>query len=103
MARKPGGAASAATAAPANDDIGEAKRLEMYRLQVTIRQAEQRANDLFFANLIKGTSHLSLGQGSDRRGRRGGDEAGRPQLLHLPRATPTPWPAACRWRRCWAS
>ena len=45
-----------------NDDIGEAKRLEMYRLQVTIREAEHRANDLFFQNMIKGTSHLSLGQ-----------------------------------------
>jgi pyruvate dehydrogenase E1 component alpha subunit len=64
MAKKPGRAAAAAPVAPAaaNDDIGEAKRLEMYRLQVTIREAEQRANDLFFQNLIKGTSHLSLGQ-----------------------------------------
>jgi TPP-dependent pyruvate/acetoin dehydrogenase alpha subunit len=59
MARKP---ARAPGALKANDDIGEAKRLEMYRLQATIRQAEQRANDLFFENLIKGTSHLSLGQ-----------------------------------------
>jgi TPP-dependent pyruvate/acetoin dehydrogenase alpha subunit len=62
MARKPGRAAAAARPTPANDDIGEDKRLEMYRLQVTIREAEQRANDLFFQNLIKGTSHLSLGQ-----------------------------------------
>jgi pyruvate dehydrogenase E1 component alpha subunit len=68
MARKPGPSAAVQTAAKgksapaANDDIGEAKRLEMYRLQVTIREAEQRANDLFFQNLIKGTSHLSLGQ-----------------------------------------
>jgi acetoin:2,6-dichlorophenolindophenol oxidoreductase subunit alpha len=38
------------------------KRLEMYRLMVLLRQAEQRANDLFLQNLIKGTSHLSLGQ-----------------------------------------
>jgi pyruvate dehydrogenase E1 component alpha subunit len=45
-----------------NDDIGEAKRLEMYRLQVEIREAEQRAFDLFLQNLVKGTSHLSLGQ-----------------------------------------
>jgi len=45
-----------------NDDIGEAKRLEIYRLQKVIRDAEQRANDLFFQNLIKGTSHLSIGQ-----------------------------------------
>jgi pyruvate dehydrogenase E1 component alpha subunit len=45
-----------------NDDIGEEKRLRLYRLQVEIRQAEQRAFDLFLQNLVKGTSHLSLGQ-----------------------------------------
>ncbi len=45
-----------------NDDIGEAKRLTMYRLQVEIRESEQRAFDLFLQNLVKGTSHLSLGQ-----------------------------------------
>jgi acetoin:2,6-dichlorophenolindophenol oxidoreductase subunit alpha len=45
-----------------NDDIGEQKRLELYRLQVVIREAEQRAFDLFLQNLVKGTSHLSLGQ-----------------------------------------
>ena len=52
----------AAGGAGVNDDIGEAKRLEMYRLQVVIREAEQRAFDLFLQNLVKGTSHLSLGQ-----------------------------------------
>ena len=55
-----------ATAAPPvalrNDDIGEAVRLELFRLQFAIRQAEQRAYDLFLQNLVKGTSHLSLGQ-----------------------------------------
>ncbi len=45
-----------------NDDIGEKKRLELYRTQVVIREAEQRAFDLFLQNLVKGTSHLSLGQ-----------------------------------------
>ena len=45
-----------------NDDIGEATRLELYRSQVNIREAEQRAYDLFLQNLVKGTSHLSLGQ-----------------------------------------
>jgi TPP-dependent pyruvate/acetoin dehydrogenase alpha subunit len=45
-----------------NDDIGEDKRLELYRTQVVIRDAEQRAYDLFLQNLVKGTSHLSLGQ-----------------------------------------
>ena len=54
MARKP--------ARAPNDDIGEDTRLELYRSQVTIREAEQRAFDLFLQNLVKGTSHLSLGQ-----------------------------------------
>ena len=45
-----------------NDDIGEEKRLTMYRLQLEVRHLEQRAHDLFFQNLIKGTSHLAIGQ-----------------------------------------
>jgi pyruvate dehydrogenase E1 component alpha subunit len=54
--------AKTAQAPGVNDDIGEATRLELYRLQVVIREAEQRAFDLFLQNLVKGTSHLSLGQ-----------------------------------------
>jgi pyruvate dehydrogenase E1 component alpha subunit len=54
---------AAAGASPGiNDDIGEQKRLEMYRTQVVIREAETRAYELFLQNLVKGTSHLSLGQ-----------------------------------------
>jgi TPP-dependent pyruvate/acetoin dehydrogenase alpha subunit len=45
-----------------NDDIGEQMRLTLYRMQVEIRESEQRAFDLFLQNLVKGTSHLSLGQ-----------------------------------------
>ena len=45
-----------------NDDIGEELRLRLYRTQVEIRLAEQRAYDLFLQNLVKGTSHLSIGQ-----------------------------------------
>src|SRR5690348_3204703 len=45
-----------------NDDIGEEQRLRMFRMQVEIRESEQRAYDLFLQNLVKGTSHLSLGQ-----------------------------------------
>ena len=45
-----------------NDDIGEEIRLRLYRIQVEIREAEQRAFDLFLQNLVKGTSHLALGQ-----------------------------------------
>lgn len=56
----------ATTSAPpkrqSGNEIGEATRLELYRLQVLLRDAEQRAYDLFLQNLVKGTSHLSLGQ-----------------------------------------
>src|SRR5258707_1572440 len=45
-----------------NDDIGEPKRLDLYRSQVRLREAEQRAFDLFLQNLVKGTTHLALGQ-----------------------------------------
>src|ERR1700746_1307434 len=45
-----------------NDDIGEEGRLRMFRMQVESREPEQRAFDLFLQNLVKGTSHLSLGQ-----------------------------------------
>jgi TPP-dependent pyruvate/acetoin dehydrogenase alpha subunit len=52
---------SLSTPAP-HDDIGAELRLRLYRLQVVIRESEQRAYDLFLQNLVKGTSHLSLGQ-----------------------------------------
>ena len=38
------------------------RALELYRLQLEIRYCEKRAYDLFLQNLVKGTSHLSLGQ-----------------------------------------
>ena len=47
--------------APA-EDIGRDVRLDLYRLQLELRYCEKRAYDLFLQNLIKGTSHLSLGQ-----------------------------------------
>src|SRR5256714_3080630 len=43
-------------------DIGRETRMELYRLQLELRYCEKRAYDLFLQNLIKGTSHLSLGQ-----------------------------------------
>ena len=45
-----------------NDDIGETTRLELWRSLLEIRHLEQRAYDLFLQNLVKGTSHLALGQ-----------------------------------------
>src|SRR5215471_4914796 len=43
-----------------NDDIGEEMRLRLYRIQFELREAEQRAFDLFLQNLVKGTSDLSF-------------------------------------------
>jgi TPP-dependent pyruvate/acetoin dehydrogenase alpha subunit len=43
-------------------DIGQETRMELYRQQLELRYCEKRAYDLFLQNLIKGTSHLSLGQ-----------------------------------------
>ena len=45
-----------------NDEVGEEVRLRLFRSQFLIRKAEQRAYDLFLQNLVKGTSHLSIGQ-----------------------------------------
>ncbi len=42
-------------------DISEDERLWMYRKLQEIRQFSKRAHDLFLQNLVKGTTHLSLG------------------------------------------
>jgi len=54
--------ATAVASSLANDDIGEARRLELYTTQLECRGVEQKAHDLFLQNLIKGTSHLGIGQ-----------------------------------------
>ncbi len=94
---------SPATGAGLNDDIGEEKRLELYRTQVVIREAEQRAFDLFLQNLVKGTSHLSLGQEAVAAGFAGRHEEGRLELLHLSRSRPYARARRAASRRCWAS
>src|ERR671918_3068591 len=43
-------------------ELDERARLDMYRKICEIRLFEQRAYDLFLQNLVRGTSHLSLGQ-----------------------------------------
>ena len=45
-----------------NDDIGESSRLELWKQLLTLRLVEKKAYDLFLQNLIKGTSHLAIGQ-----------------------------------------
>jgi len=52
----------ASEAARPTEDIDERTRLSLYRLLLEIRSVEKRAYDLFLQNLVKGTSHLSLGQ-----------------------------------------
>lgn len=52
---------SAAAPDLANDDIGEEKRLRLYRLQLESRLFERRVRDLFLENLVKGTMHLADG------------------------------------------
>src|ERR1700733_5423069 len=47
---------------PASESIDAATRLALYRSQLQIRLVEKRAYDLFLQNLIKGTSHLAIGQ-----------------------------------------
>ncbi|MFE2088629.1 thiamine pyrophosphate-dependent dehydrogenase E1 component subunit alpha [Streptomyces sp. NPDC057582] len=47
---------------PGAPAIDEPTRLALYRQMVRMRGMEKRAYDLFLQNLVKGTSHLSLGQ-----------------------------------------
>ena len=42
-------------------DVDEKTRLALYRRLQELRQFEKRAYDLFMQQLVKGTSHLSLG------------------------------------------
>ena len=60
MAAKPKRAAAAKR--KPQPAIDAATRLKLYRTMVECRQLEKRAHDLFMQNLIKGTSHLALGQ-----------------------------------------
>ena len=41
--------------------VDRATSLALYRQMVRMRRFEKRAYDLFMQNLVKGTSHLSLG------------------------------------------
>jgi len=50
------------TEAEISIEIDRDTRLALWRLMVELRLFEQRAYDLFLQNLVKGTSHLALGQ-----------------------------------------
>lgn len=51
---------SSTKVAPVSSDL--AHKIAMYRTQYALRQFEKRAYDLFLEGLVKGTSHLSIGQ-----------------------------------------
>jgi TPP-dependent pyruvate/acetoin dehydrogenase alpha subunit len=53
---------TAAAGRPPQASLSAETRLKLYRTMVECRQLEKRAYDLFMQNLIKGTSHLALGQ-----------------------------------------
>ena len=60
---------------PRLTDIGRETRSNSIKLQLELRYCEKRAYDLFLQNLIKGTSHLSLGQEAIAAAFRRGDAA----------------------------
>ena len=62
MAKKPGAHLRCRSRAASTMTSARRRGSRMYRMQVVIRESEQRAFDLFLQNLVKGTSHLSLGQ-----------------------------------------
>src|SRR6184192_730420 len=47
---------------PQAAEIDRPTRLRLYQLMVELRDFEQRAYELFLENLVRGTSHLALGQ-----------------------------------------
>ena len=77
----------AATRSP-QASISPETRLKLYRTMQECRMLEKRAYDLFMQNLIKGTSHLALGQEAIAAGFGTRDAAGRLHVLHLSRPQP---------------
>jgi acetoin:2,6-dichlorophenolindophenol oxidoreductase subunit alpha len=47
---------------PPTAEVDRPTRLRLYQLMVELRDFEQRAYELFLENLVRGTSHLALGQ-----------------------------------------
>ena len=77
--------ASAPLTRGALGSIAPETRLELYRQQLECRYCEKRAYDFFLQNLIKGTSHLSLGQEAIAAAFGVAMRPGRLDVLHLPR------------------
>jgi len=52
----------ASSSAPAAQDLDRDLRLRMYRTMLECRRFEQRTHELFLAGLVRGTTHLGIGQ-----------------------------------------
>ena len=48
--------------APSATDLDRDLRLRMYRTMLECRGFEQRTHELFLAGLVRGTTHLGIGQ-----------------------------------------
>ena len=72
----------------AEPDLDESARLSLYSEMVRARFFEKRAYDLFLQGLLKGTTHLGLGQEAVAAGFAGAMRADDMTLLHLPGAQP---------------
>ncbi|MFI1014933.1 thiamine pyrophosphate-dependent dehydrogenase E1 component subunit alpha [Streptomyces sp. NPDC020965] len=48
--------------APRSGEVPEETAISLYRTMATARKFEKRAYDLFLRNLVKGTTHLGIGQ-----------------------------------------
>ena len=70
----------------ADAPIDEEVRLQMYRSLQLLRQWSKRAHDLFLQNLVKGTTHLSLGMEAIATGFGAAMQDGRLLVRHLSRA-----------------
>jgi pyruvate dehydrogenase E1 component alpha subunit len=53
---------TAATTSAQGNDVSPDVRLALYKTLVETRYIEKRAQDLFLQNLLKGTTHLAIGQ-----------------------------------------
>ena len=69
-------------------DIPLETRLRMYRMLQEMRQFEKRAYDMFMQQLVKGTTHLSLGMEAVAAGFGAAMRTRRLHLRHLPRPRP---------------
>jgi acetoin:2,6-dichlorophenolindophenol oxidoreductase subunit alpha len=52
----------ASPSAPAAQDLDRDLRLRLYRTMLECRRFEQRTHELFLAGLVRGTTHLGIGQ-----------------------------------------